>query len=228
MAPKPGMRWKILIALGLSVVLADQWTKLLAVQHLTPAFHAQLGVVQQPRAEREARVLSLGTWERIQLFYTHAPHPCDGSGGYCRHVPVVDGFWSFRYIENPGAAWGLLANASEAVRVPFFIVISLAAMALILVFFRRLEDHQRLLIFGLSLVFGGAIGNFIDRLHLNYVIDFIDWYVGRYHWPTFNVADAAITAGVGLLLADWALEVLRERKSRALDPLPLSPQATSD
>lgn len=222
------MRWKILIALGLLVVLADQWTKLLAVQHLTPAFEATLGIQDEPRAEREARLAELSPWERVRVFYAHAPHPCESGGGYCRHAPVIDGFWSFRYVENPGAAWGLLANASEAVRVPFFIVVSIAAMALILGFFRKLEDHQRLLIFGLSLVFGGAIGNFIDRLHQSYVIDFIDWYVGRYHWPTFNVADAAITVGVGLLLSDWALEVLRERKLDRSPALNLSPQETTD
>lgn len=222
------MRWKILIALGLAVVAADQWTKLLAVQHLTPAFETSLGISGQPREAREAKLASLSLVDRVRLFYAHEPHPCDNRGGYCRHVPVVDGFWSFRYIENPGAAWGLLSSADERVRVPFFIVISIGAMVLILGFFRKLEEHQRLLIFGLSLVFGGAIGNFIDRLHQSYVIDFIDWYVGRHHWPTFNVADAAITAGVGLLLSDWVLEVLRERKLASNPAVPLTPQETSD
>ena len=60
-----------------------------------------------------------------------------------------------------------------------------------------------------SLVLGGALGNFVDRLHLSYVIDFIDWYViydGRpLHWPTFNVADAAISSGVGMLILDMFL-----------------------
>jgi signal peptidase II len=222
------MRWKVLIALGLAVVLADQWTKLLAVQHLTPAFESALATTGQSREARERALASLGLVERIRLFYKSPAHPCEGGAAYCRHVPVVDGFWSFRYIENPGAAWGLLAGASESVRVPFFIAISIAAMILILAFFRRLEERQKLLIYGLSLVFGGAIGNFIDRLHQSYVIDFIDWYVGRYHWPTFNVADAAITTGVGLLLADWIVEVLRERKALRSPALLLNPQESSE
>jgi signal peptidase II len=60
---------------------------------------------------------------------------------------------------------------------------------------------------------GGAIGNFIDRLHLAYVIDFIDWYVGRTHWPTFNFADAAITSGVGLLIVDMFAQPEKTRVS---------------
>ncbi len=222
------MRWKVLFALGLLVIVADQWTKLLAVQHLTPAFEVSLGLSERPRAEREQVLANLSLIERIDLFYGHAVHPCADSGGYCRHVPVIEGFWSFRYIENPGAAWGLLANATESVRVPFFIAVSIGAMLLILGFFRKLEDRQKLLIYGLSLVFGGAIGNFIDRLHLSYVVDFIDWYVGRYHWPTFNVADAAITSGVGLLLLDWAIEAVRERKASRAPAMVLQPQESSD
>lgn len=222
------MRWKILIGLGLTVVLADQWTKLLAVQHLTPAFELALQLEQQPHEARRDRLAELSIFERLDLFYGHAPHPCQTQNGYCRHKPVVDGYWSFRYIENPGAAWGVLAGADESIRVPFFIIVSLAAMVLILGFFRRLEERQKLLIFGLSLVFGGAIGNFIDRLHQSYVIDFIDWYVGRYHWPTFNVADAAITVGVGLLLTDWLLEALRERKAVTGSAVLMKPQESSE
>ena len=222
------MRWKVLIALALFVVLADQWTKLLAVQHLTPAFEVSLGLRQQPREQREARLASLSFIERLGTFYGHGAHPCEAHDAYCRHVPVIPGFWSFRYIENPGAAWGLLAGADEKVRVPFFIAVSIAAMLLIIGFFRKLEDHQKLLIFGLSLVFGGAVGNFIDRLHQSYVIDFIDWYVGRYHWPTFNVADAAITTGVGLLLLDWGIEFARERKTSRGSALLLQPRESAD
>jgi signal peptidase II len=63
----------------------------------------------------------------------------------------------------------------------------------------------------LALVFGGALGNLVDRLHLTYVIDFIDWHVGDAHWPTFNVADAAITVGVGLLMLEWLREARQAR-----------------
>jgi signal peptidase II len=81
--------------------------------------------------------------------------------------------------------------------------VSIAAMIFIINYFKKTTAGQWLLRLALALVFGGAIGNFIDRLHLSYVIDFIDWYVGSTHWPTFNVADAAISSGVGLLILEW-------------------------
>jgi signal peptidase II len=187
-------RWKILLFIGLTVALLDQWTKFLAVKHLTPAMQA-------------AGASGLG--EELGAFYGKIKGPCTGVQVRCPTVQVVDGFWNWRYVENKGAAWGLLANASDAVRIPFFIVVSLAAIVFIISFFRKLPDNQHLFIISLSLVFGGAIGNFLDRLHLNYVIDFIDWYVGTSHWPTFNVADSAITSGVVLLMIQWILDAVK-------------------
>jgi signal peptidase II len=182
-------RWKILLAIGLLVALLDQWSKFLAVKHLTPAMQ-KAGVS--------------GTGAELAAFYGAIKGPCNAvRSGECPTVQVVDGFWNWRYVENKGAAWGLFANANDSLRVPFFIVVSLGAIAFIISFFRKLPDDQMLLIISLSLVFGGAIGNFMDRLHLNYVIDFIDWYVGSKHWPTFNVADSAITSGVVLLMIQW-------------------------
>lgn len=200
-------RWKILIVIGLSVALADQWTKLLAVKHLTPGIErahlATLGSTPMTPEEKQASVAALGVLDELRYFYGAVRGPCLGTVGRCQAVRVVDGFWNWRYVENPGAAWGLLANASDNVRIPFFILVSLGALSFIVHFFRKLPDSQVLFAVSLSLVFGGAIGNFIDRLHLSYVIDFIDWYVGTSHWPTFNVADAAITTGVGLLVVQW-------------------------
>jgi signal peptidase II len=117
-------------------------------------------------------------------------------------VAVLPGF-DVRYTRNPGAAWGLLANTREQVRRPFFIGVSLLAMLFILAIYRRTAEDQRRLRLALALVFGGAAGNFIDRTASGYVIDFVDWHAhvfGRaHHWPTFNVADAAITLGVVLI-----------------------------
>ncbi|NJK88953.1 MAG: signal peptidase II [Myxococcales bacterium] len=136
-------------------------------------------------------------------------HPCRGAGLDCPTLEVVDGFWYWRYVQNPGAAWGVLRDAPENLRVPFFFFVSVAAIVFILAFFRKLEDQQHLTIVALSLVFGGAIGNFIDRIHLSYVIDFIDWYIGTYHWPTFNIADSAISCGVVLLMIEWIRDAVR-------------------
>jgi signal peptidase II len=72
---------------------------------------------------------------------------------------------------------------------------TIAAVLLLLFWFTKLKDEERRLIFGLSLILGGAIGNLIDRLRLREVIDFLDFHLGAYHWPAFNVADSAITVG---------------------------------
>lgn len=147
---------------------------------------------------------------------------------YHREMVVIPGFWNHIYVQNFGAAWGILSEQNERFRRPFFLVVSVIAVVFVMVIFRGLRSDQRLMMTALSCIVGGAVGNFIDRVRYGYVIDFIDWYVGRHHWPTFNVADAAITAGVGLLLSDWVLEVLRERKLASNPAVPLTPQETSD
>lgn len=120
-----------------------------------------------------------------------------------RRVMLIEGYLDFSYVRNPGAAWGFLAHADESFRKPFFAIVSVVAMAFILYLFVRLKPGQHFLLAALSLVLGGAVGNFIDRLYHDYVIDFIHahWH-DRFHWPTFNVADIAITIGVILLLAE--------------------------
>jgi signal peptidase II len=212
-------RWKILIAVGVVVSVLDQWTKFLAVKHLTPGiaqahFDAQ-GLSRPTLEERRQTLESLGPLESLGYFYGAVKEPCRAPQAYCPTVRVIDGFWSFRYVENPGAAWGLLAGASKEVRVPFFYVFSIGALVFILWMFHRAEEQQRLLIWALALVFGGAIGNLIDRLHLTYVIDFIDWYVGDKHWPTFNVADSAISVGVGMLVLDMFINKPPKKEAAA-------------
>jgi len=134
-----------------------------------------------------------------------------------RRMVLVEGYLDLAYVRNPGAAWGFLARADESFRRPFFVAISVVAMGFILYLFRRLERGQILLLWALSLVMGGAVGNFIDRLRQNYVVDFIDFHVEqRFKWPTFNVADIAISIGVGLLLLEmFLLPWLRRRGARS-------------
>ena len=206
-------RWKILIAVGLSVTIADQWTKYLAVKHLTPGIAQARAGTDEPLTpdQVEKHNAEVGLFEGLGYFYTKVHKPCRQYGARCPTQSVVDGFWNFRYVENPGAAWGLMSTASESFRVPFFLIVSSIAVIFIIGFFRKLTDDQHLMVWSLSLVFGGAIGNLLDRLHLNYVVDFIDWYAGTAHWPTFNVADAGITSGVILLMLEWVRDVLRSR-----------------
>jgi len=122
---------------------------------------------------------------------------------------VVPSFWQNLYTQNRGAAWGFLARAGEQFRVPFFYLVSLAAVIFIFTYYRKLSVHQRYLQIALALVLGGAIGNALDRILRGYVIDFIDWHLNdaawhnaSHHWPTFNVADSGISVGLVLLLLE--------------------------
>jgi signal peptidase II len=189
-------RWALLAGIGFLVVFLDQATKFWAVGALTPAFDE-----------------SSGFFESVWAFWS-GEHPCRGVARTdCPTLTVMEGFWYWRYVENPGAAWGFLRNADPSIRIPFFYAISVLAVVFIISFYRKLEEDKRLTMVALALVFGGAVGNFLDRLHLTYVIDFIDMFIGSYHWPTYNVADSAISVGVGLLVLEWLLEAIAARKN---------------
>ena len=110
-----------------------------------------------------------------------------------------------QYAENPGAAWSLFADKSESFRRYFFIGVSIGAITLISFLLHGLTREQGLAAIAFSTILSGAIGNFIDRLRFNYVIDFIDMHPG-FSYPTYNVADIAITVGVILLLIEWLLK----------------------
>ncbi len=185
--------WRLFAAVVVVVVTLDQLTKWQAVAHLTRAFESPVVGEELAFSER----LSIFLWDK---------HPVRREA-----VAVIDDFWHFRYVENPGAAWGFLSGAQSWFRTPFFLLISLAAMVFIIVYFRRTTPEQRLLRLALALVFGGAIGNFLDRVRLGYVIDFIDWHwYDKATWPTFNVADSAITVGVAMMILDMLLHRQRE------------------
>jgi signal peptidase II len=128
-----------------------------------------------------------------------AEHRLDGYPGI---VEVWKNHLALILARNRGGAWGLLQSTSENVRRPFFLLVSVAAIAFIMTLYRRLQPRQRALQWGLPLVLGGALGNVFDRIRYGHVIDFIDAHVGEHHWPTFNVADIAICVGVGLMAVD--------------------------
>ncbi len=128
-------------------------------------------------------------------------------------VTVVENFFNITHVRNPGAAFGFLSD--HALRLPFFIAVAALASIGIVWYMSRLREDQRLMHVSLSLVLAGAVGNLIDRIRLGEVIDFLDvhWY-NLYHWPAFNVADAAITVGVALLLiATWREERQAKKSS---------------
>jgi len=124
-------------------------------------------------------------------------------------IPVIPGFFNLVHVRNPGIAFGLLSRWGTAWSVFLLSALTIAAIILLLVWFSRLRDDRRTS-FGLSLIIGGAVGNLIDRVRLGEVVDFLDFYVGSFHWPAFNVADSAVTVGTICL----ALSILFEQSAK--------------
>ena len=203
-------KWTLLALISATILFADQVTKYLAVEHLTYAFQVS-----------RAHTLP----EKVKAFLTQKNLLERGlTDG--RQIQVVRNFWQFQYTQNRGAAWGFLSRSGEKFRVPFFHLISIAAVIFIFSYYHRLAQSQRYLQVALALVLGGALGNALCRVLRGYVIDFIDWHwfdpfwqKPHLHWPTFNIADSAITVGLVMLV----LEMLLTRKAasdRAGKPSP--------
>jgi lipoprotein signal peptidase len=134
-----------------------------------------------------------------------------------RDVTIIDGYWDFQYTRNPGAAFGFLASSDSPLRRPFFVGVSALAILIILYVLVGVQLHQQLLIWGLSLIASGAVGNFIDRVRFGYVIDFILWkYTDAHRWPTFNIADALICVGVGFMVLEIIRDSLAQRREAKL------------
>jgi signal peptidase II len=110
-------------------------------------------------------------------------------------VPVIPGFFDLVHVRNRGMAFGLMNHSGSEIGFYFLIPATLAAIILLLIWLFRLKKAQAPIALGLSLILGGAVGNLIDRIRFREVIDFLDFYLGSYHWPAFNVADSAITVG---------------------------------
>ena len=185
-------KWKVLAIIAGVWFVADQATKYLAVEHLTRAF--QVAHATTPGEKIQAFVAQKDLLER----------------GLADPIPVtVAPFWQNRYTQNRGAAWGIFAGTGEQFRVPFFHLVSLAAVIFIFSYSRKLTNEQRYMQIALALVLGGALGNALDRILRGYVIDFIDWHWfdpnwlrPGLHWPTFNVADSGISVGLVMLFAE--------------------------
>jgi len=117
-------------------------------------------------------------------------------------IPVIPDFFQLVHVRNTGAAFGLGANASSKF-VPILLNTgAIAVFCVVVVYALRTAVTDRLLQTGLHLILGGAIGNLLDRFRFGYVVDFLDVYIGRHHWPAFNVADSAICIGIALLFLD--------------------------
>ncbi len=125
---------------------------------------------------------------------------------------MIPNFFNLTYVRNFGAAFGFLAESHPAFREVFFLAMPPVALVIILVILRGVKDEDTMQIVALSSIFGGAIGNYVDRLRFRYVIDFLDFHLkNKYSWPAFNIADSAIVGGVCLLLLMMVLEAKQKR-----------------
>ena len=131
-------------------------------------------------------------------------------------IPVISGYFNITYVRNFGAAFGFLAESHPGFREAFFLAMPPVALIVILLILRGVPENDWAQIIALSSVFGGAIGNYIDRLRFRYVIDFLDFHIqSKYSWPAFNVADSAIVCGVGLLLILMLFEKKEKKELKA-------------
>ncbi len=129
-----------------------------------------------------------------------------------RSITVIQGFFDLVNIRNRGAAFGFLNRSDIEWQFWLFVVATLIAIVAIFLLLRS-SKHDKLLFYGLGLILGGALGNFIDRLRQRAVIDFLDFYIGSWHWPAFNVADIAICIGAFLTCVAMYLSGKKEQKS---------------
>jgi signal peptidase II len=137
-------------------------------------------------------------WAREALEYGHAP------------VPFFGGFWSWELSFNTGSAFGLFQSVGGARW--FLTIIGFIACGAILYILRKTENDRGWIAAALGLVFGGALGNVIDRILFGKVTDFVLWHVRDFRWPAFNIADAALVAGVIILFFDIGKKKEPKRK----------------
>ena len=117
-------------------------------------------------------------------------------------IRIVPGFFSLTHVENRGAAFGLFAESPSEWKVAVLVLFSLVALVIVSAMLWKNSHAITSTGVGLALILGGALGNLWDRLLSGQVVDFVELYVGSYHWPAFNVADSAIVVGAVLLVAE--------------------------
>jgi len=157
-----------------------------------------------------ATILALDVWTK-ELAEVALP-AAGGSRG------LIDGFLSLTLVHNTGAAFGLFASSDPRSTTRILNLVAVVALGIVAYYSFRAPAGRFRLQAGLSLIFGGALGNLLDRALRGYVVDFVEVYYRTFHWPNFNVADSAITVGVTLLMIDSFFGTFDE--SRENDPAP--------
>ncbi|WP_284140977.1 MULTISPECIES: signal peptidase II [unclassified Virgibacillus] len=125
-------------------------------------------------------------------------------------IPIIDGFFYLTSHRNKGAAWGILQD-----QMVFFYIITIIVVIAVVYYLQKFARESKLLAIALSFILGGAIGNFIDRLFRKEVVDFFDFILFNYDYPIFNVADAALVVGVGMVIIATIIDEKKQRKGTA-------------
>jgi signal peptidase II len=129
---------------------------------------------------------------------------------------VIPNLFSLTLVHNNGMAFGIMSGSPSFLRSVLLTALSAAALLLILYYCSSIPRSRVWLQSGLSLIMGGALGNIIDRLRLQYVVDFLDFHWQGHSWPAFNLADSCITIGMGMLILDFVLGVKRRGRDRTV------------
>ncbi len=130
---------------------------------------------------------------------------------YAGKITLISHLLDLTHVHNRGAAFGLGNSWPAGFRVVFFYIISAAAIAIVGWLFLKMDPaKEKLMSYGLSMILSGAVGNLIDRVRFGYVVDFISMHAGKYAWPSYNVADAAICIGAVLI----CLQLLKSEKDK--------------
>ena len=119
---------------------------------------------------------------------------------FLANIRVVPGFFNLTHIRNRGAIFGFFSRSGNQLIYIVLTLASLAALGLVIYYFFKTPTSERFMKISLSLILAGALGNLIDRIFRGYVVDFLDFYVKNWHWPSFNIADASITIGGFILI----------------------------
>ncbi|MDR0310232.1 MAG: signal peptidase II [Acidobacteriota bacterium] len=120
-----------------------------------------------------------------------------------RSIEVIPGYFDFSYAENTGVAFGIFDSAEYAWKPYALAALAIVAVAAIVYYYHKSPSGRNLLHFALGLTTGGILGNLGDRIFRGYVVDFIEWHIrDSFYWPNFNIADAAISVGIALLIID--------------------------
>jgi signal peptidase II len=138
-------------------------------------------------------VFTLDQWTKWLVERSLAPHSSH---------EIVPGLFHLSHVRNTGIAFGMFAARGELWSTAALAALGAGALAFIGWFFLRTPPSERLLLVGLSMTLGGAVGNLLDRVASGAVTDFLGVYLGTYRWPDFNVADSAICVGLGLMILD--------------------------